>query len=696
MHLPVSFPDDSLSLDAFPMTGRFAPIRRIRVSSCPHLVVWIFSAVCCLAQAPQADPALQESLKGLSLEQLGNIEVTSVSKSPVSVARTPAAVYVITRQDIVRSGATSLPEALRLAPGVEVAQIDGVKWAVGIRGFEGRLSRAVLVLIDGRNVYSPLFHGVYWEVQDTLMEDIDRIEVIRGPGGTIWGPDAVDGVINIITKDSRETRGALVSAGGGNVSQGFLDLRYGGGNDKDFNYRVYAKGSTTGPEYHSDNNDFDDQRRTQGGFRMDWEPTGRDTVTVQGDLYDGLAGESVKVTTVVPPSLTVVNKNADLSGGNVLARWKHVFGGGSDMQIQVYYDRVNRLQASQAEYRNTYDFDLVHHLTPGRRHDFTWGLGARVSPADLPVIVPTYVFTPGYRTDQLYSAFAQDEISLVRDRLSLTVGAKLFHSSFSGFNTEPSARLLWTPSEHESFWTAVTRAVRTPSDIEDTLQSTTLRSTSPLAFDVTTGDGFFTSETDVSYEAGYRQLIIPSFSIDLAAFYNNYNHLESLEPGTPYTTTVDGETYTVYPFVNRNGLLGTTTGFELAPGWKPTAWWRMQGSWSYLNMRLRTEPGSMDVTTVASDEGSSPRHQLGFQSFLDLPGHIEFSQILRYVSILGAQQTPGYETADARVAWHVSPHVEFALTGQNLLQPHHPEYGGDPGPLVGIKRGVIAAVTWKK
>ncbi len=364
------------------------------VSSRVALTLFLSAFPCAWAQT--SDPAPQDSLKGLSLEQLGNIAVTSVSKSPVSVARTPAAVFVITQQDIRRSGVTSLPEALRLAPGVEVAQIDSVKWAIGIRGFEGRLARAVLVLIDGRNVYNPLFHGVYWEVQDTLLEDIDRIEVVRGPGGTIWGPDAVDGVISIITKNSHDTKGTLVSAGGGNVNQGFLDMRYGGGNsDSNFNYRIYAKGSTVGPEVHPDNSEFDDNRRMQAGFRADWDITGRDSLTIQGDTYDGLAGESTRITSITPPFSTVVDQNADLSGADIMAHWKHIFSGGSDLQIQVYYDRVNRVQASQAEYRDTYDFDLVHHFNFAKRHDVVWGFGARVSPADLPVVVPTYVFTPG-------------------------------------------------------------------------------------------------------------------------------------------------------------------------------------------------------------------------------------------------------------------------------------------------------------
>ena len=680
---------------SFESTKRAAPSLRLLLIAC-------FGAAC-LAQTQQPDPALQDTLKGLSLEQLGNIEVTSVSKSPVSVTRTPAAVYVITQQDIRRSGSTTLPQALRLAPGVEVAQIDSVKWAVGIRGFEGRLSRAVLVLIDGRSVYSPLFHGVYWEVQDTLMEDIERIEVIRGPGGTIWGPDAVDGVINIITKHTRDTHGALVSAGGGNVNQGMLDMRYGGGNDKNFSYRIYAKGQTTSPEYHPDNNQFDDWRRAQGGFRMDWDITGRDSLTIQGDGYDGADGESVRITTINPPTANVVNQYADLSGANILARWKHILAGGSDVQIQMYYDRVNRVQASQAEYRNTFDFDLVDHLPLGKMHDLIWGFGARLSPADLPTIVPTYVFTPNSRTDQLYSGFAQDEIHIIPDRLSFTLGAKLLHSSFTGFDTEPSGRLLWTPTEHQSVWAAVTRAVRTPSDNEDTLTSTTLRSTSPLAFNVTEGDGLFTSETVVSYEVGYRQLISPKVSVDLATFYNNYDHLESLERDPSYVQTSDGETYTVYPFVNRNGIRGSTKGFEIAPSWKPATWWRIQGSYSYLDMALRNSPTGTDTSTVLSTEGSSPRHQFGLQSFLDLKGHMEFSQIFRYVSLLGAQfapgtnqYVPGYETADVRFAWQASPHVELALNGQNLLQPHHFEYSGDPTSLIGIKRNVFATITWRK
>ena len=655
------------------------------------------AVVCFLAFGAVAAAQTQDrDLKGLSLEQLGNLEVTTVSKEPVTIARTAAAIYVITQEDIRRSGVTSIPEALRLAPGVDVERIDGVKWAIGIRGFTSRLSRSVLVLIDGRSVYSPLFHGVYWEVQDTLLEDVDRIEVIRGPGGSIWGANAVDGVINIITKKSKDTRGGLVSASGGTVDQASLDARYGAGNGKDFNYRVYGKGFDRGPEYHFDNRNFDDWRRFQAGFRADWDASSRDAVTVQGDFYDGVAGESVRIASLTPPSSSVVDSNAYLAGGNILGRWQRTFSGTSDLQIQAYFDRVNRRQASQAEYRNTFDLDLVHRFALATHNEFTWGFGVRVSRGWVPAVVSTYVFTPDKRTDHLYTAFIQDEVSLIPDRLSFTAGAKIIHSAFTGFDAEPSVRLLWTPTAKQTFWGAVTRAVRTPSDVEDYLTNTTVATGSPLSFNRTSGNGTFTSETLIGYEAGYRQLLHARFSVDLAAFFNHYNHLLSLEPGPSFTETSDGDSYTVHPFVNGNGITGNTKGFELIANWKPYSWWRVQPSYAFLNMDLSRASFSQDAVTVSSTEGSSPQHQVGLQSYLDLGKKVEFSQAFRYVSGLPTQQVPDYATMDARLSWRLVPTVSVAVTGQNLFQPHHPEFGGDPGPLVGIRRSVFVSFTWRK
>jgi iron complex outermembrane receptor protein len=643
----------------------------------------------------QKDQKSEGRLTQVSLEELGQIEVTTASKVPVKASRTPAAIYVITQEDIRRSGATSIAEALRLAPGVEVARVDSNTWSLGVRGFGSALSRSVLVLIDGRTVYTPLFAGVYWQVQDTLLEDIERIEVIRGPGGTIWGANAVNGVINIITKNAKDTNGLLVSTGGGNIDQGFVNFRFGAGNRKSFNYRIYGKAFTRGPEFHPDQRQFDDWRMGQAGFRSDWDLHNRDTLTLQGDLYNGDAGQRVGITSYSPPFMTNVQQNAELAGGNLLGRWKRVLGAGSDIQLQTYYDRTDRKQANFAESRDTFDIDFIHHLTLPRRQDFLWGLGVRLSSGNATEVVPTVAFTPDHFTDKLYSAFIQDEIPLAGNQLSLTIGSKFLHNSYSGFEVQPTARLLWTPSPRQSVWGAVTRAVRTPSRIEEDLQLTALLSPSPLTFFRITGDRKFSSEHLIGYEAGYRTLLRSKFYLDIAAFHNNYDHLLSIEPGTPFSETSPPPPHVVVPSFFRNGLFGNTSGFEIAPDWTPTSWWRLRGSYSYLHMDLNKEAASQDASTANSTQGSSPHHQITIRSSLNLPKKLEFDQTFRYVSALPAQLVEAYATADVQFSWRATGSLELSVVGQNLFQPHHAEFGGDPGALVGIARSAYAKITWQ-
>ena len=645
------------------------------------------------AQVTQNDQNPPDNLKQLSLEQLGQIEVTTASKVPVKASRTPAAIYVITQEDIRRSGATNIAEALRLAPGVEVARVDSNTWSIGVRGFESTLSRSVLVLIDGRSVYTPLFAGVYWQVQDTLLEDIERIEVIRGPGGTIWGANAVNGVINIITKRAQETHGTLVSTGGGNIDQGFVNFRYGAGNSKGLDYRVYGKVFTRGPEFHPDHQQFDDWRMGQTGFRTDWDPHNHDRLTLQGDIYSGDAGQRVGITNYSPPSMTDVQQNAELSGGNLLGRWERELGSGSNMQLQTYYDRTNRKQPNFDESRDTFDIDFIHQLTLPGRQDFLWGLGARLSSGNASTVVPTVVFTPNHYTEKLYNAFIQDEIPIVGDQLSLTVGSKFLHNNYSGFEIEPTARLLWTPSSRQTVWGAVTRAVRTPSRIEEDLQITALLAANPPTFLRVIGNRKFSSESLIGYEAGYRSLVGPKFHVDFAFFYNNYDNLLSVEPGAPFSESTPPPPHTVIPFLFRNGLLGHTTGFEIAPDWTPTRTWRLRGSYSYLHIDLQKSGGSLD--TSDSTQGSSPHHQVAIQSSLDLPKKLEFDQTLRYVSALPAQLVGAYTTADVGFSWHVARSLDLSVVGQNLFQPHHPEFGGDPGSLVGIERSAYIKLTWQ-
>ena len=644
----------------------------------------------------QTDPT---ALKNLSLEELSQIEVTTPSKEPVKAFQTPAAIYVITGDDIRRIGATNIPDALRLAPGVEVAQIDANHWSIGIRGFGTNLTRSVLVLIDGRTVYTPLFDGTNWNVQNTDMDDIDRIEVIRGPGGTIWGPNAVNGVINIITKDSKDTQGLLASAGGGNVEQGFLNFRYGGGNGSDFSYRVYGMGFTRSPEEHFGGVNFDDWREGQAGFRMDWKEQ-RDTFTLQGDAYNEIAGDSVSATSYTPSYSQIVNANALLSGENVLGRWKREFSDGNDIQVQAYFDRTDQLEPNFAEIRDTYDIDFLDRLRLRGRQEVSWGLGARVDPVYNRVVVSGLQFVPNHRTDYLATGFLQDEIGLVDRRLSLTIGTKLLQTNFThGVSLEPSARLLWTPSDKQSVWAAFTHALRTPSDSEEDFYLLGYEGTSngiPFFARFNPNPSFAPEQLN-GYELGYRRILGHNFYLDLTGFYNHYHDLFSIDiTGPIYLEDNPEPAHLLLPAGFANGLFGYTKGAEIAPEWRPKDFWRLRGSYSFLHMNVGKSPNSQDIGTARSINGSSPQHQATVQSAFDLSKKLQLDLTYRFVSALPAQMAPAYSTGDARIGWRFNRQFELSFIGRNLFQPSHFEYGGDPLGLVGIKRSVYAKLTWSR
>ena len=675
---------------------RFLPLSLLLV--CPGSIAF--------AQGPNADT--DNPVKKLSLEQLGNIEITTASKEPEQVRKTPAAIFVITHEDIERSGATTIPEALRMAPGVEVARIDGNKWSIGIRGFGSRLSRSVLVLIDGRTVYTTLFAGTYWEVQDTVMEDIDRIEVIRGPGGTIWGPNAVDGVINVITRDSKDTQGTLASMGGGNVEQGFVNLRSGGSNGERLNYRVYGKGFNRSAEFDGKGQNFDGWRAGQAGFRMDWEKNDHDTFTFQGDMYDEAAGESVVATSYTAPFSQVINGDARLSGGNIMGRWKRQMGDGKDFQLQAYYDRTNRHEPNFGDIRNTFDVDFLERIPLPWRQRLSVGAGARLSDGDELEVVTGLTFDPPDKTDQLFTAFIQDEIELVPHHLSLIAGTKLLHTNFTGVDFEPSVRLLWTPSDKQTVWASFTRAVRTPADVERDFFLSGFQGFGPGGipfFARFNANRNFVSETLKGYEVGYRRLIHKNLYLDLAGFFNQYDHLFSEEiTGAPFledTPPPAGDNivappHLLLPAQFGNSLMGTTTGGEIAPEWRPTSFWRLRGSYSFLVMHIEKATNSLDIGSAPGIQGSSPQHQVSAQSGFDIAKAFTLDLIFRYVSALPGQGVRAYSSADTTFAWRLNEHVRFSVAGQNLLQPHHAEDGGDPNGLVEIKRSVYAKVTWTR
>lgn len=645
-------------------------------------------------------------LKNLSLEELSNIEVTTPSKEPASALRANVALFIITGDDIRRSGVTTIPDALRLAPGVEVARIDGSKWSIGIRGFGTRLSRSVLVLIDGRSVYTPLFAGTYWEVQDTLLQDIDRIEIIRGPGGTIWGPNAVNGVINIITKTSKDTQGTYAGVRTGNDEQGYVSGRY-GGTAGGVNYRVYAKAFTRGPQYHFNKDNFDDWRGAQSGFRTDWSSGSRDSFSVQGDVYTQEDGQRVTLGTYTPPSQVTFDQNASATGGNILARWTRKLNSDNNFQLQAYYDRTNRYEPNLGERRDTFDVDFVQKTRHGI-HQLVYGAGARISPARFLRVSSGLVFEPANRTDYLATGFFQDDINLWNDKVVLTLGAKLLRTNYTDFAVQPSARLLWAPTKRQSFWAAFTHAVRTPSRAEHDFY---LSSYIGTASDGSPRYARFNANPDFApeqmngYEAGYRAVLRKNVSLDISTFWNHYHNLLSQDvltinvPETtlPFPDPAPTAPHTIITAQFQNDFYGFTTGTEIAPEWRPTEYWRLRASYSFLNMNLsRAASRLIPVVSPSATTGASPRHQATAQASLDLPGPLQFDLVYRYVAALPAFAISGYHTADARLGWRSKSGFDLSLIGRNLFQPHHLEYAGDPSGTVGIRRSVFLSLAFSR
>jgi iron complex outermembrane recepter protein len=639
----------------------------------------------------------------LSVEDLMNMQVTSVSKRTQKVADAAAAVFVITQEDIRRSGATNIPEALRLVPGVQVARIDENKWAISSRGFNGRFANKLLVLIDGRSVYTPLFSGVYWNVQDVMLEDVDRIEVIRGPGATLWGANAVNGVINIITKSAKATQKALATGGGGTELRGFSNLRYGGAIDENTYYRGYAKyfnvGASTNP-FGADASDNWDSLR--GGFRGDWTPNGPNAITLQGDMYRSHYGETLTVPTLtVPYSSTFANRGS-ISGGNILGRWTHDFGN-SSTSLQMYFDNTNISENSLfTDHQNVFDIDFQHSFHPTDSQVFIWGVGYR-SIGDNNDSSFVVSLLPNHTTLNQFSGFAQDEISFLDKRVQLTVGSKLEHNDFTGAEVEPNARILWNITPNQSVWTAVSRAVRTPALTERGLALVSAvippggpGNPTPLPAEaVVHGSDQFQSEDLLAYEVGYRIQVATNVSADIATFYNNYTHLRSAEPGVPSLETNPAPVHLVVPFVASNKMHGGTYGAELFTEYKVIPRWKVAGSYSYLQMDIRKDATSLDPT-ADNPSMSSPRHQFYVRSSLDVFRHLEHDFTVRYVDDLPGLNIPSYYSVDTHFSYGLPQGLELSIGSQNLLNHQHLEFLPDfinTSPTQ-VKRSIYGSITW--
>lgn len=619
------------------------------------------------------------------------MKVTSVSKKSENLNTVAAAVTVISADDIRRSGALTLPEALRLAPGVQVGRVDSAQYAVSVRGFNDTFAQKLLVLMDGRSVYTPLFSGTLWQAQDTMLEDLDRIEVIRGPGGTIWGANAVNGVINIVSKPARETQGFLLSGGGGSDDLGFGGFRYGGQLSTNTFFRLYGKYDRWDRSHLVDDGTANDAWwKGQGGFRLDWDPSTSDRFTLQGDLYGMSMDQTSPQVTLpsfgTPPPLDGYNSARDSrwdqGGGNVLGRWTHQFSEESDLNAQAYYDREQLKMALLKETRDTYDLDLRHRVGIGERNEVVWGGGYRVNHSHVSDSSEV-TFSHATRVDQIANFFGQDEIKLVPDRLRLTVGSKVEHNDYTGFEFEPGARLSWTPTSKQTVWAAVARAVRTPSLFENeanvALAIVPPNALNPLPTLVSvSGNTEFKSETLVAYELGYRIQVHPQLTLDLATFLNDYDDLRSTDTILDLSHLPD---YVHSESFFSNTASGRTYGGELAATWQAAEWWRIYGQLTVLAESLRETRDHL-ANESRKPDFASPAYQASLRSSMDLGRHVEFDLWLRYADQFDSStatvpgirsfdpQIPSYATLDLRLAWRPTQGLELALVGQSLAGSH--------------------------
>ena len=646
------------------------------------LLIALFSVSSCAGEADSPKPPAKTKsgadLLNLSLEQLMDLKITSVSKTPERAVEAPAALFVITQDDIRRSGVTSIAEALRMAPGMQVARINASQWAISARGFADFTANKLLVLMDGRSLYNPLFSGTLWDVQDTMLEDIERIEVIRGPGASLWGSNAVNGVVNVITKSAKDTQGGLVSAGGGTEERGFGSVRYGGQPAKNVYIRGYIKYFDRDDQALPGNRDgADDWRQGRGGFRLDWDASKNDLVTFQGDIYKGKSGDTVTV-----PDLNVISRNVtadtEVNGGNLQGRWSHAFSDTSNMKLQMYYDRTDRdYVATTDEIRDTFDLDFQHQFAWGTRQTIVWGAGFRLS-ADNTRRGDTAEWVPDNRTTRLSNTFIQDDITVLEKKLFLALGTKLEHNDFSGLEVQPGARITWMAAKNHTVWASVARAVRIPNRADDdvifnasALPAGALGPGSPPAFVQIRGDKDFKSEELLAYEIGYRAQPHKKLSFDLTGFLNMYDNLATNEPRTPFLDPTPIPHLDV-PLVADNREKGETYGGEAVATWQALKWWRLIGTYSYLNMQLHSK-NSHDPS-IESAEGNVPHNQAMLRSQMDLPRRVQLDMALRYVDSLPARDVRAYVTGDVRVGWRPTDKLEISVVGQNLFDNHHPEW----------------------
>jgi iron complex outermembrane receptor protein len=639
-------------------------------------------------QAPQP-PTKPEDLASMSIEDLMSVQVTSASKKAENLSAAPAAIFVVTGDDIRRGGFSSVPDALRVVPGMYVVQQSSHVWLVTARGFSNEFNDKMLVLIDGRLVYSPIFGGVYWDVQDPPLEDVDRIEVIRGPGGTLWGANAVNGVINIITKDSVHTQGALVESSAG-IDEGYsARVRYGGKFGDNFDYRIYgtsnywlASVNAAGAQ------NYDTWSISQGGLRLDWAASGKDAVTFDGEGYSGRIRDVVQIFVPTSAAPIQLNDSGVVKGGHLLGRWKRSFNDRSKLDVLGYCDWTDRFGVADTEYRNSCDIELQHNYSVNVRQTLTWGASI-LTAGDTWVQTFTTSILPPVRRDTTYSAFAQYDVVVLPDSIRLILGSKFEHNPYTGFEYQPQIRAVWTPYKQQSLWAAVSRAVRTPNRIDAGILGRIQQinpSPPPPEFLLYSGSPRVKSEVLLAYELGYRYEWRQNFSLDAAVFYNQYDRLGGLgPPGTPVVNPSPFFIDIPINVVNEEG--GQTHGLELFLKYTPVRRWTLSAGITELR---GASPAGTGFPAVANN----PLHEANLQSKLDLTKFLHLDAAYYYNDAVTGLLPP-LNRVDVGLSTKPLHGFTLSVWGRNLQQDRHQE--AIPQSFVGgwIRRSVAFKVIWE-
>lgn len=635
-----------------------------------------FAAAGLLARAARAEQNPSD-LANQSLQDLMSMQVTTVSKTEQKLSQTAAAVFVITQEDIARSGARDIPTLLRMVPGLDVAQINADTWAINSRGFNSRFANELQVLVDGRSVYSDSFGGVFWDQLDVPLEDIERIEVIRGPGGSVWGGNSVNGVINIITQKASKTKGAMAVAGGGTEEQGFGTLQYGGSAGKSTDYRIFAKYLNEGAlQGMTGGGGGDGWHSLRAGFRSDTEISPRDTLMLQGDMYSiGEGSPTYNLPSVTSPAPVPVESIFGVTGGFLQSVWKHASSPSSDTTLVISYDRYERDDVL-FDHRGTLDINFQHHFDWGSRQNILWGGEYRRSTSTTNGNL--YVsYSPTDLNTNMYSGFVEDAFSLIPQRVTLTAGARLEHNYFSGFNLMPSARAAWTITPRQTLWIAVSRALRTPSEVDTHLRANL--ASYPGAGGVPNlvafiGNPNVKDEGLTAFEAGYRPAITKRLTADFAAYFNLYDHQETNEPATPFFENTPAPPHLVVPITYENLMHGETHGFEISANWRPASRWMLSAGYSFEEIHMHLAPTSQDTTSVSAVQGASPTHSAQLRSHVRLWRGVEWDTSAYFVDRLTEPKAPSYTRVDAQLSWNFMERATISVVGQNLAQDHHEEF----------------------